>query len=129
MDRFEASIEIGLNLASKMLGIDIGWNYAIVDDNTSKEIVEKVFMAYDRNQNSVIINPNLKAILEKAFFNDYSYIRATLYSKLAHECRHGWQQKHPEAFKNDFKSTYGILGDAYIKNDYEADAYAFEEAF
>lgn len=129
MDRFETNIELGLNLVSKILGININWNYAVIDENTPKDLITKVLMAYDSKTNCVLINPQLQKILEESYSKNFSLIRASLYSKLAHECRHAWQYNHPESFIINLKATYGVLGDEYIKTDFETDAYAFEEAF
>ncbi len=127
MNKFEINIEIGLSILSRMLDIEIEWDYAVIDENINNNNT-KILMAYNPKTNCVIINPRIEMILESFYPNAPAYVRATLFSKLAHECRHGWQYKHPEAFKIDFKATYGILGDEYIKSDCEIDAYAFEEA-
>lgn len=122
-------IEYGVNIFSKMLGVKVTWEYAIIDENTPNLLVETILMAYDNNFSTIIVNPQIRAVLEYLGYAE-GLITIVILSNIAHEVRHAWQYTQEE-FKESLTigTTFGSSGMNYAAQIHEIDAYAFQEAF
>ena len=123
-------IEKGIERISKALNLNgIGWEYAIIDENTPQKLVESNLMAYDHQSRSIIINPQIWAILE-GYGQDEMTTIFLLLSNIAHELRHAWQYNQVKYMKVLAENVpYGVAGVDYAAQIHEIDAYAFQEAF
>lgn len=127
VDRFDNFIEYCLEGLCKMLKVEVLWDYAVVSPDTPLSLINKILMAYDKASNAVIINPKINDVLKRNYGNNPEYILATIYSKLAHEVRHAWQYKNKIYNFKDYV-PFANVGENYILEPEEIDAYAFEEA-
>ena len=123
-------IEKGIERISKTLNLNgIGWEYAIIDENVSQKLIESILMAYDHQSRSIIINPQIWAILE-GYGQDEMTTIFLLLSNIAHELRHAWQHNQVKYMKVLAENVpYGVAGVDYAAQIHEIDAYAFQEAF
>lgn len=130
---FNNIVDEALFFANSVLEVEVkGWDYAIVDYDTPKHLIEEIVMAYADKENAIIVNPFFEKILKVQLIKanlSLELMIPIIYSKVLHEVRHAWQFQHPESFNLDFNQTYGKIGLQYIKNPLETDSYALEEAF
>lgn len=126
----EKMIDSIIHHLSNLFGLSgITWEYAIVDENTPKNLLQSILTAYDSKSKSIIINPCISQILEQQGYSEEITIFLIL-SNVAHELRHAWQYTQEE-FKKSLAEgiTYGNMGLEYVQGYHEIDAYAFQEAF
>ena len=128
MSSLDGLIEYSLNVFNKLFNLELYWDYAIIEENTPKSVIESILMAYDDEWKTIIVNPQIKAVLGLNNANE-KLIDMLVISNVAHEARHAWQHKQRK-FKNIIKNTqsYGLLGIHYVNQEVEVDAYAFQEA-
>lgn len=123
-------IEKGIERISKALNLSgITWEYAIVDEQTPENLLKTILMAYDNQSRSIIINPQIWAILE-GYGQDEMTTIFLLLSNIAHELRHAWQYNQVKYMKVLAENVpYGVAGVDYAAQIHEIDAYAFQETF
>lgn len=101
-----------------------GWDYFIVRDYEIEKSL-KIFASYNKEENVIFLNPFIDKICGKY---GKEFMVAIIISKIAHEMRHVWQIKHHyDEYEWDRYESYGNIGDEYIYNKAEIDAFAFEE--
>lgn len=127
---FEIIIYGIIDFFCKLLNIKpLSWDFIKFTKNDSKEIKQNFTSLFDFDKKCIYINPNFKRNLRKEYkHEDEEFIIGLISSKIAHECRHGYQLEHQDEFEivkyfEALKNNKNI-----INSDIEIDANAFEQA-